>query len=79
MLELLPKTPGVFLGINNEDNLLKLESLNYYSLKANKGQQVGKASDGYKMCAVIILFNKDTDKFNEDLEFINKNVYVVTA
>ncbi|HKX72575.1 MAG TPA: ATP-grasp domain-containing protein [Candidatus Saccharimonadales bacterium] len=78
-LELLPKTPGTFTGITNEDALKDLPSLNYYSVKAMPGQYVGKAADGYKMCAIIILHNADKAQFDRDLQWVNDNVYAATV
>lgn len=79
VLELFPKHPGHFMGINNENQLRNLSSLCYFSIKAKSSQFVGLSSDGYKMCAVIILHNEDSEKFNEDLDFVNNNVYVKTS
>jgi len=78
VLELFPKTPGVYAGVENEDKLLKLKSLNYFSVKAKLNDRVGKSSDGHKMCAVIILHNENASQFKKDLDFVNKNVYVAT-
>lgn len=79
VLELFPKTPGNFVGLKNEDALSELPSLNYMSIKAKPGTFVGKSADGYKMCAVIILHNADTEQFNRDLAFVNSEVNVTTA
>ncbi len=79
VLELFPRTPGNFVGISNEDVLRDLESLNYFSVKAKTKQFVGKAGDGYKMCAVVILHNADQERFLADLNFINENVSVLTS
>jgi hypothetical protein len=79
VLELLPKVAGVFTGIAHEDELKELPSLNYYSIKAKPGEHVGKAADGYKMCAVIILHNTDKAQFDRDLQWVNSNVHVATV
>jgi biotin carboxylase len=79
VLELLPKQAGNFKGIKNEEKLRDLPSLQYLSIKAKPGQYVGKAADGYKMCAVIILHNKNTEQFNNDLLFVEQRVSVVAA
>jgi biotin carboxylase len=76
VLELFPKKPGVFKHIFNEDTLRSLSSLTYLSIKSKPGDFVGKAGDGYKMCAVVILHNSSTDQFNKDLSFVNNSVYV---
>lgn len=78
VLELFPKTPGEFVEISEADTLSKLPSLNYFSIKAEPGQYVGKAADGHKMCAVIILHNDDNEQFQSDLDFVNSSVAVVT-
>jgi hypothetical protein len=78
VLELFPRDAGVFNGVDYEEKLKSLSSLRYYSLKARVGDFVGKSSDGYKMCAVIVLHNKDTDVFNADLLFVDTFVKVVT-
>lgn len=78
VLELFPKQPGEFLGIENSEKLKKLKSLNYFSVKVSLGDFVGKSADGYKMCAVIILHNNDLRQFSEDLDFVNQNVKVKT-
>lgn len=79
VLELFPKTPGVFTGIANEHSLKKLSSLSYLSIKPEAGQFVGKSADGHKMCAIIILHNEDKEQFQKDLDYVNSNVSVVTS
>jgi len=79
VLELFPKNPGNFVGVHNESELRQLPSLEYLSIKPTTGKFVGKAGDGYKMCAVVILANKDTEQFNKDLEFVNSSVFIETA
>lgn len=78
VLELFPKTPGIFTGINEYESLKNLSSLNYLSVKATEGAFIGKAADGYKMAAVVILFNEDADQFARDLAFVNEHVFVTT-
>lgn len=78
VLELFPKTPGIFKCINSEADLHRLKSLEYFTIKQPLGKHVGKSSEGYKMCAIIILHNSDPAVFMKDLEFVNKQVYVVT-
>lgn len=48
------------------------------TIKAEPGQFVGKSSDGYKMTAVVILHNEDSEQFEKDLDFVNNNVCIVT-
>lgn len=78
VLELFPKTPGVFKGIARADELRQLPSLSYMSIKAKEESFIGKSADGYKMAAVIILHNADAEQFNKDLAFVNSEVFVVT-
>lgn len=78
VFELFPKNSGIFECINNEKYLRSLESFNYLSVKTKTGQFVGKAGDGYKMCAVVILKNKYHNKFKKDMEFLNNKVSVNT-
>jgi biotin carboxylase len=78
VIELFPKTPGSFKGIANEDKLRALPSLHYFDVKPKPGAFVGKSSDGYKMCAVVILHHTSSTQFTEDKAFVDHNVYVVT-
>lgn len=79
VLELFPKVSGAFAGISHESELRALSSLEYVSIKPSLGDFVGKSADGYKMCAVIILSNSDSDQFEKDLAFINQHVAVQTT
>jgi biotin carboxylase len=78
VLELFPKIPGTFAGLAQQAKLEKLPSLNYLSVKAKEGEFVGKAGDGYKMCAVVILHHSDHQQFQKDLDFVNTSVAVIT-
>jgi hypothetical protein len=78
VFELFPKKAGIFDGINCIDELKSLASLNYLSIKAKEGADIGKAAQGYKMSAVVILHSDDSDLFANDLNFLNTNVYVKT-
>lgn len=78
VLELFPKNAGIFTGISNEEHLKKLASFVNISLKQTIGSFVDKSSKGYKMCAIIVLHNNNKNQFQEDLEYINSNVHVVT-
>ncbi len=78
VLELFPKEPGIFVGIANQEKLEDLDSLAYFALKQPLGKFVGKSSDGYKMCAIIILHNQNQDRFSQDLVFVNSEVFVKT-
>jgi len=77
-LELFPKNNGIFLDISNENELEKLPSVSYYSLKVKPGDFVGKSADGYKACAVIILYNRDSSRFEKDYSYVRNNVHVHT-
>lgn len=79
VLELFPRKPGAFIGIRNEEQLRQLNSLVYLSIKPSLNDFVGKAGDGYKMCAVVILHNQDREQFQKDLDFVNESVAVQTA
>jgi hypothetical protein len=78
VLELFPKQPGIFVEITNVDTLKTLPSLSYFSVKYEPGNTIGKSSDGYKMTAVIILHNNDSNQFKRDLQYVNNNVFVRT-
>jgi biotin carboxylase len=78
VLELFPKASGEFIGISHGNELEKLPSLNYLSIKPEIGAYVGKAADGYKMVAVVILSNSNREQFQQDLEFVNNHCHVVT-
>ncbi len=79
VLELFPKKTGQFAGLENEEKLRALPSLAYLNIKPERGQRVGKASEGFKMCAVIVLHNNDQKQFEEDLNFVNNHVRVITS
>lgn len=76
VLELFPHEQGLYGGLLNEDKLKGLESLVYVNIKAKHGELVGKSSDGYKMCAVIMLHDTNRQQFEKDLQFVNDQVRV---
>lgn len=78
VLELFPKTPGTYVGISNLAQLEQLPSLNYLSVKVEPGDHVGKAGDGHKMCAIIMLHNADSVQFAQDLAFVDTHVAIQT-
>lgn len=78
VLEFFPKQPGIFQRIQHQAKMESLASRVYLSVKAEPGDYVGKAADGYKMCAVVILHHHDPVQFQHDLEFVNQNVRVET-
>jgi len=78
VLELFPKENGIFMGVDNEEYLKKLPSLVTYKIKKSPGTHVGKAGDGYKMSALIILHNKSELQFNIDKKFVDEKVKIIT-
>lgn len=78
VFELFPKSPGIFRGVHNERQLEQLPSLIYLNIKAKTGNFVGSSSDGYKMCAIVILHNPDKATFDQDRKFLQNEVYVST-
>jgi biotin carboxylase len=76
VLELFPKQAGHFKEIYNEQLLRSLPSLVYLSIKPKPGDFVGKSGDGYKMCAVVILHNKDAVVFEQDLDTVTNSIFV---
>jgi len=79
VIELFPKAPGKFAGITEIDKLNELPSLNYLSIKAKPGEYVGKSSDGYKMCAVVILTHTDPIQFAKDKKYFDDHIHVNTT
>lgn len=79
VLELFPKTPGTFEGITHEAELRALPSFLNMRVKATPGTFVGKAADGYKMCAVVELHHKDQAQVKQDMAYILANVAVKTS
>jgi biotin carboxylase len=79
VLELFPKQPGDFAGLSCGDELQKLPSFMDLHVKVKEGDFVGKALDGYKMCAMIMLHNSDHDQFQKDLDFVDSHVRVQTT
>lgn len=78
VFELFPKTPGLFAKISHQQELENLPSLNYLSVKAEPGKFVGKAGDGYKMCAVAILHHSDPAQFARDSQYLSTQVMIQT-
>lgn len=79
VFELFPKTPGNFTGLSHQHELEHLPSLNYLSIKPKIGDFIGKSSNGFKMTAVVILHNQDTNQFAQDLDYMNRHCTVQTA
>ena len=78
VIELFPKNPGTFIGIQNEQALRQMTSLKFLSIKAKPGQFIGKSSDGYKMTAVLMLGSENLDTLSQDLAYVRDNVVVMT-
>jgi biotin carboxylase len=78
VFELFPKSAGTFIGISSEAELRELASFNYLSIKAAKGADIGKSSDGHKAAAVVILHNPDPAQFAADMAVMNSGVAVLT-
>ena len=79
VFELFPKEPGTFMGIAGERMLRSCSSFVELSLHAQTGDFVGKSSDGFKMCAMVLLHNSDPQKFSADVAYLNEQVYVLTS
>jgi biotin carboxylase len=79
VLELFPKVPGTFVGITHEAGLCALPSFLDMRVKVAPGAFVGKAADGYKMCAIIQLHHKDQAQIKQDMAYILVNVAVKTS
>lgn len=81
VLELFPRQPGRYVSIRNLAHLEQLPSLRYISVKAKPGQYIGKAADGYKMTAVVILSDTSDNiaRFYRDLDDVATTVSVETA
>lgn len=78
VLEFFPRQAGEFVGLAAQNKLEKLESLESLIVKAKVGSIVGKSSDGFKAAAIVVLHHPKPDVFARDLEFVNKNVKVIT-
>ncbi len=76
--ELFPKQVGKFKAITNIDQLKKLNSLAYISIKKKIGEKIGLSQNGYKMTAIIILTNKNKKQFENDCQFVENKVNVIT-
>lgn len=79
VLELFPKVPGDYVGISHEAELRALPSFLELREKAKPGAFVGKAADGFKMCAIVVLHHADPEQVKADMAYILANVAVQTA
>jgi len=78
VLELFPKMPGDFVGITHEAELRGLPSFLDVRVKAKPGTFVGKAADGFKMCAIVELHHADPQQIKNDMAYILGHVAVQT-
>ncbi len=77
VIELFPKDNGKYSHITSSDEVNSLKSCTYFNIKALRGDYVGRAADGHKRCAIVILHNADKQQFTDDLRFVENNVKVV--
>jgi len=78
VLELFPKVPGDYAGITHEAELRALPSFLELRIKAKPGAFVGKAADGFKMCAIVMLHHPDPQQVKGDMVYILNHVTVET-
>lgn len=78
VIEIFPKITGRFTIIENAEHIESLPSCVSFTIKARPGSMAGRAADGYKFSAVIVLHNSDKKQLNADLSFITDNVRAKT-
>ena len=78
VLELFPKTAGRFMRMTNETKVKELSSFVSLAIKVQEGSSIGKASEGYKMAAIVILHHKDVSVLRQDMDFITNHVLIQT-
>lgn len=66
--ELFPAQKGKFGGLEGMNNLSLYD---YFSPKARIGQEVGLAKDGYKTCAIILVTDKNEQRFQSKCRSID--------
>jgi biotin carboxylase len=76
VLEIFPKKNGLYSAINHESEVRNLNSFVQMNIKVTPGSKVGKAADGYKMCAMILLHSTNKDQFLHDLNYVTEQVTV---
>ncbi len=79
VFEFFPKNPGTFVGITGADILPSLASYAYLSTPTPQGRYVGRAAEGYKRCAFLVLHNADPVQFAKDIEVVKERVSIETA
>lgn len=67
--ELFPDHEGPFAEICGEDNT---EAYEYYAIKAKPGQIVGPAKNGYKATVIIIVADKNKQRFDSICSTVDK-------
>lgn len=77
-IELFPKEFGFFDAVRNLERLKKLPSLKYLRIIPHPNDKIGKAGDGFKASAIIILHNSDVEIFKKDLRFVENEVEITT-
>ncbi len=78
-LELFPDGQGQFAAIHGREGLSSLPSLQHFSVKPEAGTIIGRASQGYKAAAVIMLAHSNPEQIDKDLEYIRKHVTVAIS
>lgn len=70
VLELFPKQNGAFVCLENQAAVEALPSLQYVRVVPAEGATIGKAKDGFKAAAIIILANDNAEQFAKDYSFV---------
>lgn len=79
VLELFPEKNGKFVGVENEDKLLKLKTLVRYRVVPEIGQMIGVPREGERATAIVTLGSEAETELERDLEFIKNHVKVTTG
>lgn len=79
VLEIFPHEAGEFVELENQQAIEALPSLNYLRVVAKPGAPVGKAKNGYKAAAIVILANRDAAQFARDYSVVVRHGIIVTA
>ena len=78
-IELFPDGQGTFAGLHSRGTVEKLPSLRHLSVKPLPGRTIGRASQGYKAAAVIILGNEDPEQFQKDFDYVREHATIDLA
>jgi carbamoylphosphate synthase large subunit len=76
LFEIFPEERGHLHSIHSINKLTSRKSVTYVSVKRRFGESIGPAKDGYRAAAVIFLVNEDPAVFQDDLDFVKKNIRV---